>query len=156
MRARITIEYSSPTGSQSPYVIGRGPSWHAWAKTIGPSLAACSLSKIPASVSRSRSASAVLRTRNGRSRRSSPSCSTRVFRRLSQPDGPRHTSPQTGGGRRTGAALSCSDTSDLTLLHHSHAAHSRRRGKLVRYECIQLSDAPGTSHQGLCFHGDCT
>jgi hypothetical protein len=47
------------------------------AKTTGPSSAMCSLNRMPASVLRNSRAIAALRSRNGRLRRSSPSCSMR-------------------------------------------------------------------------------
>jgi hypothetical protein len=53
------------------------PSRHAWAKAVGPSSATCSLSRMPASVSRRSRASAAFRSRSGSLRRSSPSCSIR-------------------------------------------------------------------------------
>jgi hypothetical protein len=53
------------------------PSRQACAKTIGPSSAMCSLSRMPASVLRNRCASAAFRSRNRGLRISSPSCSTR-------------------------------------------------------------------------------
>jgi hypothetical protein len=52
------------------------PSRHAWANTVGPSLATCSLSRMPVLVLRSSRASATLRSRKRRLRRSSPSSST--------------------------------------------------------------------------------
>jgi hypothetical protein len=56
------------------------PSWHAWANTVKPSSAMCSLSRMPASVLRNSRASVALRSRNGRLRRSSPSRSSRRHR----------------------------------------------------------------------------